>query len=346
MSGTATEYTAAAAARLDSYLGQVRAAVAAAPDLDADDIAADIREHVAAEFRGHTRPVSLAELERVLVALGPPTGWAPVPAARPVGFRPWDVVSAARRRLLGVVGVLLNGPDDWRLAYLCLLLTVLAIPSFGLLLVPAYLLARAAVALAEQRDEPLAARRWLVYPPVVLVSLPVLLAVTLWPASLAPLTYNGLIDPAVRYQELVAEVRGENELILRNVPDITHDRAGRLVVPNLGSTAHRAGIRWTTQGWRISTSDRERNELALRVLSRTPFESGVLLSGFAALGGLLLWGLVAGLVWWQFPRTVAAVFFPLVPADHGAKLAVGCGAGFVVWVGFASRLLDAGRAAA
>ena len=340
MSGTATEFTAAATARLDDYLRQVRAALAAAPDLDADDIEADIREHVAAEFRAHTRPVALVELERVLVALGPPAGWAPAPTTVPApGFNPWALVGGARRRLLGVIGVLWRGPEDWRLAYLCLIATVLAVATMGILLPVAYLLGRAAVALAAEKGQPLGARRWLVYPPVVLVSLPLFLAVTFWPVALLPLTLNAAVWPAEQFREHVAEVRDDNTVILRREPVTLRLRDGRMAMqpPPMPLTR-------VDGAWRINPSDRAVSELTLRTLDRMPFRSGVLLSLFAALGGLLAWGLVVGLVGWQFPRTVAAVFFPLLPADGrgAARLAVGCGAGFVVWAGFAARLAGGG----
>ncbi len=339
MSGVATEFTAAAVARLDAYLSQVRAAVAAA-DLDPADVEADIREHVAVEFAAHARPVSLVELEAVLAALGPPAGWAPALPTRPAGgFSPRTVLAGLRGRAVGVVGVLWSGPEDWRLAYLCLFLTVLAIPTMGLSLVVAYLLGRAAVALAAERGQPLGARRWLVYPPVVLVSLPLLLAVTLWPLTLAPLVFNTAVEPAERYREHVAEVRDDNTVMLRHGPAVVRLRDGRM-----GQQVPPVPLMRVDGAWRISPSDRTLYELTLPALDRVPFRSGVLLTLFVALGGLLLWGLVVGVVGWQFPRTVAAVFFPLLPADGrgAARLAVGCGAGFIVWVGFACRLVDVG----
>jgi hypothetical protein len=348
MSGTATEFTAAAAARLDDYLSQVRAALAASPDLDPADIEADIREHVAVEFRSHTRPVSLVELERVLAALGPPAGWAPVPTGRPTpALSPWAAVAGVKRWVLGTIGVLWRGPEDWRLAYLCLLFTVLGVASMGILLPVAYLLARAAVALAAEKNQPLGPRAWLVYPPVVLVALPLLLAVCLWPVLLAPLTYNAAVDPAERFREEVAEVRSDYTVVLVREPEAVRDRSGRVVDYRQRMPLIWAGIRWSDNAWRISPADLRAHTLTLRALDRMPAPPGyrgVPLSLFVAAGGLLAWGLVAGLVGWQFPRTVAAVFFPLLSGDGrgAARLAVGCGAGFIVWAGFAARLLDAG----
>lgn len=327
MSGTAIAYTAAAAARLDDYLRQVRAAVAGSPELDADDIEADIREHVAVEFQSHTRPVALAELEAVLAALGPPAGWAPAP--------PRPTLVAWVRRHLAVAGAALwRGPEDWRLAYLCLLLFLLAPLTAGLSLAAAYLLGRAAVALAAESGRPLGARRWLVLPGVAVVPLVALPAVLLWPLLVAGAFHWHVALPAEWYRANVAEAGPDGTLTLRAEP---HQHAG----PEVGLNRDPDGHYWMDPAYR------HQHELAARALDRLPgpaVAKPLALAGFAGLGMLLLWGLVVGLVGWQFPRMVAAVFFPLLPADGrgAARLAVGCGAGFVVWVGFACRLVDAG----
>ena len=65
----------------------------------------------------------------------------------------------------------MTGPEDWRLAYASFGLTLLMIVFFPvggiLLLVPAFLLSRAYVALMTERGEELGARKWLVLPPIV-----------------------------------------------------------------------------------------------------------------------------------------------------------------------------------
>jgi hypothetical protein len=57
-------------------------------------------------------------------------------------------------------------------------------PLFPAFLIASYFAARADVSLARERGEDLGARRWLVYPPMVIVSLVLLLALTLWPIGL------------------------------------------------------------------------------------------------------------------------------------------------------------------
>ena len=68
---------------------------------------------------------------------------------------------------------ILTGPDDWRLAYGSLALTLLMIVTLpiggALLLIPAYMLSRAYVALLDERGESLGARKWLVLPPIVFI---------------------------------------------------------------------------------------------------------------------------------------------------------------------------------
>src|SRR5205807_351291 len=79
-------------------------------------------------------------------------------------------------------------PHGWRLAYVAFglfALGLVAFPLFPAFLIASYIAARADVALARERGEQLGARRWLVYPSMVVMSLVLLLAVTLWPIAIA-----------------------------------------------------------------------------------------------------------------------------------------------------------------
>ena len=126
MTGVAamTVMTTSAEARLDGYLSQVRQALDAHPDVSADDVATDIREHIDTEFADLGRPVTLGELDAVLARLGPPSQWASAGAnslPAPGGAMPFDwkgLIQTVRRRALGVVNALWRGPEDWRLPYL------------------------------------------------------------------------------------------------------------------------------------------------------------------------------------------------------------------------------------
>jgi hypothetical protein len=96
-------------------------------------------------------------------------------------------VSAQGRQAGQAAGAWLGrGPEDWRLAYIAfgLLVLGLIIPPLLIGLLPAsFCAARAALTVARERDEPLGARRWLIYPPLVLVSLLVTSVVLLWPIA-------------------------------------------------------------------------------------------------------------------------------------------------------------------
>lgn len=310
MSGTATEFTAAAAARLDDYLGQIRAALAAAPDLDPFDIEADVREHVAAEFRSHTRPVALVELEGVLAALGPPAGWATAvarPAVEP--FRLGDLWGGLRRVVLRFAATLWHGPEDWRLAYLCQIVTVLAVASMGILLPVAYLLGRAAVALAKERGQPLGARAWLVYPAILAVSVPLFLAVTLGP---------GVAAYAVAGNE-VADARNLVE---------NYDRNGHLPPrvrgPGLAPES------------RVLQARRLLDAVPVSMMWK-PAAAGL----FLAVGVTLAWWALLGVFVWAFPDWPAVAFFPLLAGYdwlHGVRLAVCSTVAFVAWASAAQSL--------
>ncbi|HEX4608596.1 MAG TPA: hypothetical protein VH092_10370, partial [Urbifossiella sp.] len=184
--------TPAAEARFDDYLDQVRRALAGAPDVSPGEIEADIREHVENELRAAARPVEPFVLEAVLRRLGPPTQWLPAgrPAAPAAPFTTLGQYLKVRWR--AARAAVWRGPEDWRLAYLSFgtfALGVLAFPVFPLFLVLSYLLSRAGLAVAADRGVVLdAGRKWLLYPPVVLVSLGLGLVVAAAPLGIVAVT--------------------------------------------------------------------------------------------------------------------------------------------------------------
>lgn len=145
--------------RFDAYLLRVHKALRGSRAVTADEVEQNVREHVEialATGPGAGGPVAADRLGMVLEQLGPPERWLP------------DEERPAWRRVMDRV---MNGPEDWRLPYLSFgltLLMIIAIPIGGIvLLLPAFLLSRATVALAAERGEDLGARRWLVLPPIV-----------------------------------------------------------------------------------------------------------------------------------------------------------------------------------
>ena len=171
--------------RVEAYLDRVRRALSGHPDVDADEVATDVRAHIEEALSGRPEPVGEDDVVEVLERLGAPGRWAP---AEEVGG--WRALLTRIRR----------GPDDWRLAYLCFALTfvgILTAPFGGfLLLVPAFVLARGAWALSEERGEAVGSKRWLVYPALIVVYGLVVAVLIGWPiAASAPVfATGGLVD--------------------------------------------------------------------------------------------------------------------------------------------------------
>lgn len=314
--------TAAAEARLDEYLAQVRRALLGVPDVNSAEIEADIREHVENELRGAVRPVEQLVLEVVLRRLGPPTQWLPpgrVPVTAQVGAAAMTFGQFLKARFRAAREAIWRGPEDWRLAYLSFgvfAFGVIAFPLFPLCLVVSYFLSRAGVAVAADKGVTLdVGRKWLLYPPVVLVSLVLTLGVVTAPIGMI----IGTVD----------EARSADAF----------------------ERWHLAGEPTTVSSWGRPTtmrmSDREvrakfpevRTKLdgLLAAFPVPPALREVAAVGFLSVGVLSAWWGVLGLVAGAVPWLVRGLFFPL----HG----VFCGrrAG---WLGTAALVLLAVWAAA
>jgi hypothetical protein len=152
------DFTPDAKRRFDEYLQRMRVSLRGSRSIEADEVEQNVIEHVEVALAGAPSPVGPERLGTVLEQLGPPEGWLP-DDERPFWRKAMDRV--------------MTGPEDWRLAYASLglmLLAVITLPIGGvMLLLPAFLLSRAYVALMEERGEPLGARKWLVLPPIVLL---------------------------------------------------------------------------------------------------------------------------------------------------------------------------------
>jgi hypothetical protein len=316
-----TSFTPEAEARLEEYLRQVRAAVARDPEVSPDEIEADLREHVEAEFRAAVRPVTLTELEAVLVRLGPPANWATEASRSAKDVVVGDLTALGRwfrTRTRGVISTLWRGPEDWRLAYLAFGLFCLgvltAVVGIGVLFLAAsYVLGRAAAELVKEKGTTLGARRWLVYPGVLAVSVPLFLLVMLWPVVAFPATMEAVDD----YKDTVRDAR------LANEPD---PRA--------------------PQFWIVHGRNPEDVEKARRVLAAIPGPRDWIepvAGAFATVGALALWWTVVGVAMWAFPRWPTVVFHPLLDGYggwHGLKLAAVAGVAFLIWLGFATRFME------
>ena len=152
------ELTPDAKVRFEQYLQRLRGSLRGTRAVEADEVEQNVREHVEIALAGVPSPVGAASLADVLEQLGPPEQWLS------------DEERSAWRRTMDR---LIQGPEDWRLPYLSIGLVTLGLitlPIGGfLLLLPAFVVSRAWVAMMEERGLTLDARRWLVLPPIVIV---------------------------------------------------------------------------------------------------------------------------------------------------------------------------------
>ncbi|MDY3553872.1 hypothetical protein R5W24_002986 [Gemmata sp. JC717] len=355
---TDLELSPPAAARLEEYLGQVRAALAGSPDVSAGDIESDLREHVANELSAAPRPVPLAALSAVLEQLGPPAQWgaAPDPAAfRGVrhllrehlrGARTAAAAGARRVRL-----TLWNGPEDWRLAYLSfgvLAVGLVTMVVFPLALLVSYVLSRAGVAHARERGIDLGAgRKWLLYPPVVLVSAPLLLATVTWPlvACIPPEVEVSQAASRVRSFEYAESHPGASTPFQ---PVLTLDAQQKLLVnprtlqalqPVLTPEAQKELMDQQAEHARKMkermAAQVEKDRALLAAIPVGPQWAPLVASAFVGCGAVALWWMILGAVGARFPDAVRATFFPLCnrfEAHHGTWLAVMCFVLLLPWL--------------
>ena len=321
----------------DNYLRQVRAALTDSPDVSPDEIEADIREHVENELRTAVRPVVPFVLQAVLNRLGPPTQWLPAGKTVSRSDLPslWKYVTGQFRR---IKNILWRGPEDWRLAYLTFGTFALGIffllvgtqehsrgsailPLGVVLLIASYFLSRAGINLIEQNGRETGdARRWLLYPPVVLASLVLFLVLIISPPITATAASYGAAHEADRQErwELAGEPRGAPFPSQRYFSNTDLKK----YYPEVETTLDKL----------------------LAQLPRFKTESLALL--FVSIGYASLWGMVIGLLTGWFPATIRMLCFPLGRGSGGnwaRKVGLVCLLIFVMWCGLAYRIAtDAG----
>jgi hypothetical protein len=199
--------------RLNRYLDEMRASMAGSPPADMADVEQDIRDHIGAELADRSDPVTVGDLETVLQRLGSPRQWA----ADHVPVRPASS---------------LGGSFEDRLAYATAASMVLFL-AFPPLLVLSWLLARWTLARIEERGEPVGARQWLLYPPIVIVVTPVAVIGLLW--AFAP------------FAELGGAIYNQPRLLASPAGDII----GAVTVALLG-----LGVYWIFLGAALAFGDR------------------------------------------------------------------------------------------
>jgi len=325
--GTMIEFNPEAEARLAEYLGQVRAALAGSEDVNPDEIEADIREHVENELHAAPSPVGVARLEAVLDQLGPPAKWGAVES--PSLLQRLKQNLRLGERLRSAREAFWRGPEDWRLAYLTFgvfATGVLVFPLFPLFLIIAYCLGRAGIALAREKGVELgAARKWLLYPPVAIVSLALLLAVLA-----LPLVAGGVTG---------AQVAGA----VQRVESDERDNPG-LTNPLDQRAMRNWEARMARKDRMASQLEEDRQLLAMIPVQRdwAPAAAGL----FIGTGAAAIWWTLLGFATASFPRTVRATFVPFCnrfERKHGMRLAVPSLAVAVAWCFVAFEAATAAR---
>jgi hypothetical protein len=187
------ELTNAARHCLDEYLGELRSSLRHCESVDLAEVERDVVEHIEHALSAAPLAVDAPELKAVLRGLGSPSQWVPT-----------EELSHLQR----AVAALRSGPDDLRLGYLtfCLLAgTLLAaaclnlvlgaggmLPFLILGLAASLILARASLS-AGAGSGP--AEKWLIYPSLIVVYLPVTVLLLLWPLPIAIIAEVLLTDP-------------------------------------------------------------------------------------------------------------------------------------------------------
>ncbi len=191
------DLTDAARRSLEEYIADVRSSLRHCPSVEVADVERDVLEHIEHALAGSHEAVDAPELRGVLQRLGSPAQWVPP-----------DELSWLQRALLA----LRSGPEDLRLGYLafgllagslflacCLNLAIGLAGTFPFLLlgvVASFFFARASLSAVGQPD---GAERWLTYPSLIAVYVPLTAILLLWPLPAAIVTelfLRDLVGPA------------------------------------------------------------------------------------------------------------------------------------------------------
>ena len=166
---------------LDDYIYQVKVYLKGVKSVDAEEIVQNINEHIENELTGAAEPVGSETLDKILKKLGSPQQWVPE-----------EELSWWKKFVLRIR----TGPEDWRLAYLSFGLFLLAFlfhSSFFvcvILVTASYIVSRAAMSLSNY-DIQVKAQKWLLYPPIIIVTLFLAVVLLLLPLSvLIPVAEN------------------------------------------------------------------------------------------------------------------------------------------------------------
>ena len=261
---TMTMFTEEAEVRLHQYLDDVRAAANGLIDVDPDEVVGDVREHVEMAFHNAEVPITLLTLEKVLAQLGPPNGWTRDSEKKSTLRQLWERVVAAVVwvRLWGerhyektmrsdnavfakLSQVLRFGPDEYRLSYLAFGLFTIGVIVWPLL-IPAYFLGRAALSLSAGRE--LGGRKWLVYPPIVLISVPLLLVTLIGPILAGAALADLAVGKAIMAHRHGNEDKLEFVMGLQYIEAIPGQMGLKMIIAALFGALTAFGVWYTTLG--------------------------------------------------------------------------------------------------
>ena len=156
---------------LDDYIYQVKVYLKGVKSVDAEEIVQNINEHIENELTGAAEPVGSETLDKILKKLGSPQQWVPEEELS------WWKKFALRIR---------TGPEDWRLAYLSFGLLLLGFLfhssffTFVVLVTASFIVSRAALSLSHYNIQ-VKAQKWLIYPSLIIVYIPLFLFLLIWP---------------------------------------------------------------------------------------------------------------------------------------------------------------------
>ncbi len=181
------ELTVGAERHLDEYLGKMRASLTGCPSVSVEDVERDVTEHIEKSLSEAPTPVDLPALREVLALLGSPSQWIP---EEELSWKRRGRLALGRGRLAlrRALSRLWSGPEDFRLAYLSIATLALALPLIEAepeplwsitLVALSFILARTSIAAAET-PEALGAQRWLVYPVLIMIYLPLAAGLLFW----------------------------------------------------------------------------------------------------------------------------------------------------------------------
>jgi hypothetical protein len=167
-----TKYSENAKSRIDDYLNAIRDRLRASDTSDVQEVVDDLRGHIERELSGMAQPVSEANVERILARLG-----LPDQVVDEADMSWWRKMILRLRR----------GPEDWRLAYLSFAVLIVGSLLGGIGIIGSFLLSRAALSVAKEPEPK--AKRWLIYPSLIIVYASIVFVGLAWPAAL-----GGFID--------------------------------------------------------------------------------------------------------------------------------------------------------